>query len=105
MRILSKPRLRAFWEKHPDAQTPLLAWWKTALRSDWSSIQDLRATYPHADAVTLRSGLVVTVFNIGGDEYRLVARIIYEYRRIYVKLVLTHAEYDRDAWKEKLCRS
>jgi mRNA interferase HigB len=104
MRVISKPRLRAFWQNHPDAEKPLLAWWKAALKADWTSIQDVRRTFPHADAVELYCGLVVTVFNVGGNKYRLISRIIYEYRRVYVKLVLTHAEYNREKWKVQLCR-
>jgi mRNA interferase HigB len=99
MRVISKRRLREFWDEHSDARPPLLAWWKTALKSDWGSIQEVRQTYPQADALQLKSGLVVTIFNIGGNKYRLVTRIIYEHRRIYVKLVLTHAEYDKQSWK------
>lgn len=104
MRVISKARLREFWERYPDSQEPLLAWWKVALAADWNSIQDVRQTYPHADAVTLPCELVVTVFNIRGNNYRLITRIIYEYRRIYVKRVLTHREYDRPNWKVQLCR-
>lgn len=104
MRVISRPRLRAFWERHPDAETPLNAWWKVALKSDWPSIQQVRAVYPHADAVKLECGLLVTVFNIGGNKYRLVTRIVYEYRRIYIKSVLTHKEYDLGNWKVQLCR-
>jgi mRNA interferase HigB len=103
MRVISKPRLRAFWARHPDARAPLLAWWKTSLKADWGNLQDVRKTYPHADGVRLASGLEVTVFNIGGNKYRLIARIIFEYRRVYIKVVLTHAEYDKGRWKVQLC--
>ena len=104
MRVISKPRLRAFWHKYSDAEKPLMAWWKSTLKADWSSIQDVRSTFSHADAVKLSSGLVVTVFNIAGNKYRLIARIVYEYRRVYVKSVLTHAEYNKENWKVQLCR-
>jgi mRNA interferase HigB len=102
MPFVSKRRLREFWQRRPDARLPLLAWYKIALEADWASLQDVRLTYPHADAVKLRTGLVVTVFNIGGNKYRLITRVIYPYRRIYVKLVLTHGEYDKIDWKEDL---
>lgn len=52
----------------------------------------------------LDCALIVTVFNIGGNKYRLVVKIIYEYRRIYIKRVMTHPEYDRGNWKDQLCR-
>ena len=103
MRVISKARLREFWRAHPDAEKPLTTWWKIALSADWASIRDVRSTFPHADAVELRSGLVVTVFNIGGNKYRLIARIIYDYRRVYIKRVLTHREYDRKNWEDQIC--
>jgi len=104
MRVIAKPRLRRFWEEHKDAQEPLSSWWKVSRRSDWRSIRDVRLTYPHADAVLLDCGLQVTVFNVGGNKYRLVTRIIYEHHRIYIKAVLTHAQYARGKWKVQLCR-
>jgi mRNA interferase HigB len=103
MRVISKARLREFWKKHPDAEVPLTVWWKTTLAADWTDIQELRKTYPHADAVRLNCDLVVTVFNIAGNRYRLITQIIYDYRRIYVKMILTHAEYSKDRWRRQLC--
>src|SRR2546428_3598006 len=103
MRVISKARLREFWEDHLDAEKPLTAWWKIASRADWASIQDIRSTFPHADAVELYCGLLVTVFNIGGNKYKLISRVIYDYRRIYVKRVLTHKEYDKKNWEAQLC--
>lgn len=105
MRVISKPRLREFWQKHPDAERPLLAWWKTveSIHTDWASIQDVRKTYPAADGVKLDSGLVVTVFNIGGGKHRLVTGIVYPIRRVYIKKVMTHQEYGRGRWKNELC--
>lgn len=96
--------MREFWNKHKDAEGPLKAWWKIAIDADWSTLQDVRTTYPQADGVELDCALIVTVFNIGGNKYRLVVKIIYEYRRIYIKRVLTHPEYDRGNWKDQLCR-
>src|SRR5437763_489797 len=103
MRVISQKRLREFWQRCRDAEGPLRSWYKIALTADWASIQQVRKTFPQADAVRLKGGLVVTVFNIGGNKYRLIARVIYEYRRIYVKRVLTHVEYDQNKWKEQLC--
>lgn len=99
MRVISLKPLRAFWEQHPDAQTPLREWYKTAQAADWQSLEDARRTYPHADGVKTDLG-VLTVFNIGGNKYRLVARIRYDYQLINVRHVLTHAEYDKGNWKD-----
>ena len=109
MRVISKKRLREFWDVHPAAEGPLKVWWKISLDADWASIQDVRKVFPHADAVALEcpgsQPLVVTVFNIGGGKFRLIARIIYEYRRVYVKMVLTHKDYSRERWKSAICRA
>lgn len=100
MRVVSLRRLREFWLKHPDAERPLRVWYKLALAGDWSSLGDVRQTFPHADGVKARNGTTLTVFNVGGNKCRIITRIIYEYRRVYIRAVLTHAEYDRDRWKE-----
>ncbi len=100
MRVISLKRLREFWEQHADAEEPLRAWYKTVLGAEWKSLRDARATYPHADGVETGSGESLTVFNIGGNKYRLIARIRYDYQLVNVRGVLTHAEYDKGKWKE-----
>ena len=98
--MISLKLLRAFWERYPDAQTPLRLWYKTAIHARWASLQDVRRDYPHADGVKTRSGEVLTVFNIAGNKYRLIVRIRYDYELINVRHVLTHEEYDENRWKE-----
>jgi mRNA interferase HigB len=68
-------------------------------RVSWQSIVDVRRTYPHADSVTAASGNTVTIFNIGGNNFRLVAAIHYNTQRIFIRDFLTHAEYDKQTWK------
>lgn len=87
------------WEEHPDAEPALRLWYKTAIAAEWTSIQDVRRTYPHADGVRGSTG-VLTVFNIAGNKYRLIARIRYDYGLINVRCVLTHRDYDRGGWRE-----
>jgi mRNA interferase HigB len=65
-------------------------------------LQDVRATFPHADAVTVRSGRSVVVFNIAGNKYRLITAIHYNRRLPFTLMVLTHAEYNKEKWKEVL---
>jgi mRNA interferase HigB len=101
-RVISVKRLREFWRLHPDSETPLRSWYRTAMKAQWANIQDVRATYAHADAVIVASGRTVTVFNFGGNKYRLVVDILYEVEVIYVCLVLTHSEYTKDRWKDQL---
>lgn len=106
MRVIAKPRLREFWTKHPDAERPLKAWWKLVASrdTDWRSIQDVKASLPGVDGFNLDCGVPVVVFNIGGNKYRLVARVEYDFHAVYIKAVLTHAEYDRNQWKAQICQ-
>jgi mRNA interferase HigB len=94
LHVISRKRLREFWKKHPDSETPLSAWYKAASRADWKSITDVRKTYPHADAVGR-----CTVFNVGGHDYRLIVKINYSRQVIYIRSVVTHAEYDKERWQ------
>jgi mRNA interferase HigB len=98
MRIISKPTLRKFWLQNPPANIPLLNWYKEAKKSDWKNLAEIREIFPHADLL----GECV-VFNIGGNKYRLITKINYRAKIIYIRFVLTHKEYDKDKWKED-CR-
>ncbi len=100
MRVISLRRLREFWEQHGDAEKPLRNWFKTARKARWGSLQDVRRTYPHTDGVATAGGETLTVFNIDGNKYRLIARVRYDYELINVRNVLTHKEYDEGKWKE-----
>lgn len=94
MRIIAKRTLRQFWETHPrgaEARTPLQVWYSTVEEKDWASPADVKATY--GDASILKNNRVV--FNIAGNKFRLVARINYPYRIVYIRFVGTHDEYDR----------
>lgn len=100
VRVISLKALQEFWLRHPDAMLPLRLWFKTALGATWTSLHDVRHTYPHADGVRNADGETLTVFNIGGTKYRLIARIRYDYQLINIRAVLTHREYDEGRWKE-----
>ena len=94
MHIISKKTLLIFWQKHPTAKRPLKQWFSRVRRAKWRNLTQLKQDYPSADAVSR-----LMVFNIGGGNYRLVARVEYDLQRVYVRHVLTHAEYDKDRWK------
>ena len=98
--MISQKPLREFWERHPQAEVPLRQWYRVALDAVWRSLGDVRQTYPHADGVPTRRGETLTVFNIAGNKYRLVARIKYDFQLVNVRAVLTHQEYDEEGWKE-----
>jgi mRNA interferase HigB len=81
------------------AAIPLDSWYRTAKSADWRSLEDVRKTYPSADAVA-GGDHTYTVFNIGGNNFRLVTRVTYKTHRVFIKHVLTHAEYDKGDWKK-----
>jgi mRNA interferase HigB len=91
LRIISRKALREFGEKHADARAPLDAWYRIVKGRDYASPHELRRDFPTASFLGARR----TGFNIGGNKYRLVADIRYDLARVYVRDVLTHAEYDR----------
>jgi len=90
MRIIAKSTLRAFWPSRPDAEEPLLAWYREVEKEDWSQPAQVKEKYRSASIV---KGSRV-VFNIKGNDYRLVVKINYPYRVVYVRFVGTHVEYD-----------
>jgi mRNA interferase HigB len=90
MRIIAKRTLREFWERYSDAEEPLLAWYREVEKEDWSQPAQVKEKYRSASIV---KGSRV-VFNIKGNDYRLVVRINYPYRVVYVRFVGTHGEYD-----------
>lgn len=96
MHVIAKPILCAFWSTHPDAESPLLAWYTVMKTENFADFNDLWATFAGADLV---DGL--TVFNIGGNKYRLIALIQYSRRKVYIRDVLTHKQYDCDGWKRQ----
>ncbi len=94
MRVISVKMLREFWAIHPEAEGPLRAWAMVANKSDWEKFADIRQSYPHADQVGK-----FTVFNIGGNKFRLVIVVHFNRGRLYIRHVLTHEDYDRGEWK------
>ena len=95
MHIITRTRLVDFWEKHPDAKTSLLLWYKIVTTAKWQNFVEVREVFASADQVKN-----LTVFNIGGNKYRLIAFIDYKYQKTFIRDVLTHAEYDRNDWKK-----
>jgi mRNA interferase HigB len=90
MRIIAKGTLRDFWGLFPDAEESLLAWYREVEKEDWDTPAKVKAKYGNASIV----GDNRVVFNIKGNDYRLVVKINYEYRVVYVRFVGTHDEYD-----------
>ena len=95
MHVISRKKLRVAASRHGELESALESWFRIAKKADWQSLAEVRRVYSSTDAVEKW-----TVFNIKGNKYRLVTEINYRYRRIYIRHVLTHAEYSRGAWKQ-----
>lgn len=102
MRIVKEKFLRDAAEQHPKAAKYLAAWTKTVRAAAWSNIADVRRCYGGVDVVHVRSGKPVIVFNVCGNTYRLVVAMHFNNQMAYTLRFLTHAEYDRDDWKDEL---
>lgn len=94
MRIISKKALREFWQEYPDAENPLRYWYTVTSKASWDDFSDVRKDFNTADVF----GLCV-VFNIGGNKYRLITKIDYRHKTVFIRVVLTHVEYDKGRWK------
>ena len=95
MHIISPHKLRQFWKRNADAESSLRAWIKHVKRSHWKSFAEVRVSYPHADQVGR-----LTVFNIGGNKYRLIVAIHLNRGKVFIRHILTHFEYDSATWKK-----
>jgi mRNA interferase HigB len=94
MHVISRKRLKEAVARHPDLEVRLDVWFRIAKKAQWKNLADVRKTFSSADAVGKW-----TVFNVKGNRYRLITEINYAFGRIYIRHVLTHAEYDRGSWK------
>jgi mRNA interferase HigB len=94
MHVISRRKLKEAATRHGDVEGPLDAWFRIAKKDLWRNLAEVRKTFSSADAVARW-----TVFNIKGNQYRLITEINYVFGRIYIRHVLTHAEYDRGGWK------
>ena len=92
MRVIAIATLKAFWEddKHKDAEQPLRAWYDEATKAAWQQPADIKAHYRNASILKNRR----VVFNIKGNDYRLVVAVSFKLQLIYVKFVGTHQAYD-----------
>lgn len=97
MHVISRKRLREFWEERPDAKDQLAAWFKVADNAAWEKWADVRQSYPKASLYQC-----CLIFNICGNEYRLVVKYSPTWKDLFVVGVMTHREYERAEWK-KFC--
>jgi mRNA interferase HigB len=95
--VISKRVLIEKAAEFADARSAAQVWFDTAARADWKTLEDVRQAFPATDMVG-----DLAIFNIRGNNYRLIVRMVLRYKRIYIKEFLTHAEYDKGAWKKWL---
>lgn len=91
MRIIAHRTLVLFYTKHADAETALEEWFQKTSRTEWNSFADIRKTFNSVDAV----GNQHFVFNIRGNDYRLVAVVKFRIKMVYIRFIGTHSEYDK----------
>lgn len=91
MRIIAKKILREFWQKHPDCEQQLKAWFHETSKVEWKSSKDLKRVYHSASILSDNR----VMFNIKGNHYRLIVRINYDYQMIWIRFIGTHAEYNK----------
>jgi mRNA interferase HigB len=91
MKIVAIGTLRRFWQRYPDSEQPLKAWYDEAKHANWTTPQQIRNRYASASFV----GKNRVVFNIKGNDYRLIVAVAYRFQAVYIKFIGTHAEYNR----------
>ena len=96
MNVISYKAISKYCQANSNAEQALKTWFKTVSKAEWKDLNELKLDYPSADYV----GDNRIVFNIKGNHYRLVARVAFEYKRVMVKWIGTHAEYDKGNWKK-----
>lgn len=90
MRVIAVSTLSDFWQRYPDAEQPLKAWYEEATNAKWTQPADIKEQYRSASVLKNRR----VVFNIKGNDYRLIVAVAYKLQVVYVKFVGTHREYD-----------
>ena len=91
MRVIAKRTLKLFWEKHRDCEEQLKTWYEEAVDASWHNLNDIKKDYPYVSFL----GDNRVVFNIKGNRYRLIVRINYKYKMVWVRFIGTHAQYDK----------
>ena len=95
MHVITRKRLNEFAERFPETENALARWYQTIKSNNFNNFAQLHEMFPAADQVGK-----LTVFNIGGNKVRLIAAIHYNRKKIYIRAILSHTEYDNSKWKE-----
>jgi mRNA interferase HigB len=102
VRIIAEGTIRQWASNHARAASSLRQWVKVVRAVRWDSFAEMRRTFPAADQVTVKSGRKVVVFNVGGNEFRLVCAVHFNTEMVFALRFMTHAEYSKDNWKNEL---
>ena len=95
MHVITRKRLNEFAEEHPETKNALADWYRLIQQNNFPNFAELQLMFSSADKVGK-----LTVFNIGGNKVRLIAAIHYNRKKVYIRAVLTHKEYDAEKWKK-----
>jgi mRNA interferase HigB len=90
LRVIAKRILRDFWEKHEDCEQQLKSWFREIQKSNWENPNQVKEEYPSASILNNNR----VVFNIKGNNYRLIVKISFEYQMVWIRFIGTHGEYD-----------
>lgn len=91
LRVVAKKILRDFWEKHEDCEQQLKSWFREVQKSEWENPNQIKEEYPSASILNNNR----VVFNIKGNNYRLIVKISFEYQMVWIRFIGTHGEYDK----------
>ena len=100
MHVISRRALREFWERHPSAKVPLAAWFRVLSAGEFAEFSALKKVFGSADYLA-----PFTIFDVGGNRFRVIAHVKYKGQRAYIRHVFTHAEYDRWSYEMRMKRS
>jgi mRNA interferase HigB len=102
VRIIRIPFLVDVIRRFPKSKRWIENWSSIAKKAEWKNIVEVRTSYPSADPVAVKSGKTVVIFNVCGNDYRLITAIHYNRGIIYTLRFMTHAEYSKNKWKQEL---
>jgi mRNA interferase HigB len=91
MRIIARSTLREYWQKHPDTEQPLKAWFDDTSRANWKTPSDIKDNYANASIIANNR----VIFNIKGNNHRLIVHIRYDISIVFIRFIGTHQEYDK----------
>ncbi len=103
MNVISRRKLKQFCEAKPEHKRHEAAfdvWYKLARKARWENFQDAKATFGQSDVAKGYAGKTATIFDIGGNKYRVLAHIDYRRQTVKIEAILDHKEYDKNLWKK-----